>query len=977
MRSAIQSENIGINPLLEPSSDELAKDWNLTGKELQFVTKFRIENRPWVTWNLCYLRKHHRFPSQDAELKPSILVWLNRITGRPAHNAIKIPDRDNTRSKICGQIRTFLGFEAFDEEVIGDLREWATEKVCTGISEHDLRQLIQPLLIEWRVLIPTHSTFERIFASIWADASEKVFDLICQRLDTKTKQKIDIFLDVPNSSRYSMLFSLRSAPHDPKAKAIKIWLEKYQGLADIDPSTIDLTCISHNLASDLARRTSQYDVFTLRRFRSEKKYALVACFLRECQGKLLDQIVQMNDSFLASFERSIRHHFDDLLVSANRKARHARTRITRFVIQAAPLIRAKKWPILSALDSLESVENDAKLLIELEQLEKRGLLEIALRRVPNLMKYFPAFLLLPFKGETGTEELLDAIKIVRLLKDQAKKTLPIHSPTDFLRSPWKQAFDVAKPEEKLRVWQIGLAFELRDRLRSGDIYLAQSRRYRRFWEMVDKDATWKHRRSKVFERLRIPEDFQDVKEALTQEYQKVLATFRESLPINPFFSLKSGKLAFHKDPPLDIDPQIATLRSIIEQSLSPGLSIEKLLETVDHYVDFTGIMIEKSYNGGKWRGQRHFLRAAILAQATNIGISAMARAAKGMSSASLADAVRDCLGPVELELAIQKMVEFHSQLGFSKVYGSGYTSSSDGQRFPVRAGSIETSYCTRYFGFYKRAISVYTHVADTYSVFSTQILSCGVREAIAVLDGLLSSEKALLPQRLHTTDTHGYTDQMFALTYLLGVTFAPRLKDLGGAVLYRLSKHDDLGDLQGVFTGQVNLDELGPYWDDIVRVISALKDGHVRAIDILPKLGAGHHLDGLSKAFNTLGRVIKTIFLLRYMSDAPFRRIIRIQLNKGEHRHALADHVFFANKGEFRQGDAESLMSQASSLSLVCNAILIWNTLEYDRIIVQLKATGLKIDKSNLSHISPLAFKHIAFNGRYDFEEDHSEELLS
>jgi hypothetical protein len=77
MRSAIQSENIGINPLLEPSSDELAKDWNLTGKELQFVTKFRIENRPWVTWNLCYLRKHHRFPSQDAELKPSILVWLN------------------------------------------------------------------------------------------------------------------------------------------------------------------------------------------------------------------------------------------------------------------------------------------------------------------------------------------------------------------------------------------------------------------------------------------------------------------------------------------------------------------------------------------------------------------------------------------------------------------------------------------------------------------------------------------------------------------------------------------------------------------------------------------------------------------------------------------------------------------------------------------------------------------------------------
>jgi len=51
--------------------------------------------------------------------------------------------------------------------------------------------------------------------------------------------------------------------------------------------------------------------------------------------------------------------------------------------------------------------------------------------------------------------------------------------------------------------------------------------------------------------------------------------------------------------------------------------------------------------------------------------------------------------------------------------------------------------------------------------------------------------------------------------------------------------------------------------------------------------------------------------------------------------------------------------------------------MEYDRITAQLKATGLKMDKSSLSHISPLAFKHIAFNGRYDFEEDHGEELLS
>ena len=335
----------------------------------------------------------------------------------------------------------------------------------------------------------------------------------------------------------------------------------------------------------------------------------------------------------------------------------------------------------------------------------------------------------------------------------------------------------------------------------------------------------------------------------------------------------------------------------------------------------------------------------------------------------LADCVRECLGPEAIQAAILSMVDFHLKHPFSKHYGDGSVSSSDGQRFAVRESSLYTSYCTRYFGFFKKAISVYTHVADNYGVFSTQILSCGIREAIAVLDGLLSSERVIAP-KLHTTDTHGYTDQLFALSYLLGITFAPRLKDLGDLTLYRLSRNQDVGSLYDIFSGVGDLQSIGPYWEDMVRVVSALKEGHVPAQSIMPKLGAASHIDRLSHAFTTLGKVVKTIFLLRYFADKDFRHLIRVQLNKGEHRHSLADHLFFANRGEFRTGDLESLMSQASCLSLVCNAILIWNTVEYDRIVHELKASGFAVQEDLLPHVSPLAFKHIAINGRYEFPED-------
>ncbi|HSX78977.1 MAG TPA: Tn3 family transposase, partial [Candidatus Saccharimonadia bacterium] len=49
------------------------------------------------------------------------------------------------------------------------------------------------------------------------------------------------------------------------------------------------------------------------------------------------------------------------------------------------------------------------------------------------------------------------------------------------------------------------------------------------------------------------------------------------------------------------------------------------------------------------------------------------------------------------------------------------------------------------------------------------------------------------------------------------------------------------------------------------------------------------------------------------------------QLNRGEFRHKLARRLFFANQGAFQTGDYE-IMNKASCLSLLCNAVLVWNT---------------------------------------------------
>jgi TnpA family transposase len=66
---------------------------------------------------------------------------------------------------------------------------------------------------------------------------------------------------------------------------------------------------------------------------------------------------------------------------------------------------------------------------------------------------------------------------------------------------------------------------------------------------------------------------------------------------------------------------------------------------------------------------------------------------------------------------------------------------------------------------------------------------------ITSIDGLLHHETDLSIEE-HYTDTAGYTDQVFGLSYLLGFRFAPRLRDLADAKLYTIDKLDNFTNIE-------------------------------------------------------------------------------------------------------------------------------------------------------------------------------------
>ena len=75
----------------------------------------------------------------------------------------------------------------------------------------------------------------------------------------------------------------------------------------------------------------------------------------------------------------------------------------------------------------------------------------------------------------------------------------------------------------------------------------------------------------------------------------------------------------------------------------------------------------------------------------------------------------------------------------------------------------------------------------------------------------------------------------------------------------------------------------------------------------------------------------------------------------------------FAEEGKIKKSQLQDQVNQANALTLVTNAIIVWNTRYMQVIIDQLKAEGYSISDDDLAHIWPCRFDHINKHGRYVF----------
>ncbi|MGW1617015.1 Tn3 family transposase, partial [Streptomyces sp. NPDC002285] len=118
-----------------------------------------------------------------------------------------------------------------------------------------------------------------------------------------------------------------------------------------------------------------------------------------------------------------------------------------------------------------------------------------------------------------------------------------------------------------------------------------------------------------------------------------------------------------------------------------------------------------------------------------------------------------------------------------------------------------------------------------------------------------------------------------------------------------------------------------------------------------------------------VGRVIRTVQLLRYLSDPALRRRVTAATNKTEAFNGFSQWLGFGNRGVIADNDPVEQEKAMKFNALLTNAVIFHNALDIAEIVRQLLEEGWTIEPEDLAHISPYLTEHINRFGEYSTHE--------
>jgi TnpA family transposase len=293
-------------------------------------------------------------------------------------------------------------------------------------------------------------------------------------------------------------------------------------------------------------------------------------------------------------------------------------------------------------------------------------------------------------------------------------------------------------------------------------------------------------------------------------------------------------------------------------------------------------------------------------------------------------------------------------------------SSSDGQKFETRIDTINSRHSPKYFGLKKGVVS-YSMVANHVPVNAT-IIGANEHESHYVFD-LIANNTTDIGVDVHSTDSHGANQVNSAILYQFGSRFAPRYARVRDKVNRSLCGFRPLSSYRGLIkpVNRVRKKLIISEWPNVERIFVSLAQKTTTQSIITGKLSSHARKSRTKKALWAYDNIIESIYLLSYIDSPSLRRNVQRALNRCESYHKLRRAISFAGFGKLRFKTEREQQIWGECARLVANCVVYLNASILSNLLVQNERAGAIEEVERLKRISPVAWQHINFHGRYLF----------
>ncbi|PMB26810.1 Tn3 family transposase [Fischerella thermalis] len=950
-----------------PDPKELAELYTPTSAEIKFA-KSRTKSHEGFLCFMVMLKSFQRlgyFPHPECVPNAVIKHLRSCLKLQSWVKAIPSQRQGYTYQRA---IRSYLGVKQYDKTAQKLIAILVAQQAEVKDHPADLINVAIEELVKERYELPAFGTLDRLIGHIRTFVNNRLFGRVNNGLSSTEMLYLDQLLLGDIEESIATLNLLKSPPKSATFKGMKQLLTKFDALMSFGDAKRLLGSIALTKIRYFAAQARALDISELRDVNLPKRRTLLLCLLYEAQVKTRDHIVSMFLKRVLKIQNNAKQRLQELrekhlaqtsellgtlaeVLTASKEAQDAQSLGTKvqsiFDEHGGPDLLLQKYEEIAAYNT----NNHLPLMWRFYSPHRKVLFDLVRS--------------LDILSTSADESVIDALSFILDNEHKRGRHLPFEIDLSFVSKQWRALVIQQVNGTQVLVRQqleICIFSYLADDFKAGDACVVGSLSYADFREQLLSESECEPLISEYCRLVGFPDNAEDfvehLRESLTQVAEEVdaISAVEKQVTIN-----QAGEPVLKRITPLAQPQEVEALEAKI-RTLMPERSILDILCNVEHWLNWTKHFGPFSGSEPKLKQPVERYIFTTFSYGCNLGPNQMARHSQGaVTSHMISYTNRRHVSTSNIEAAIRDIINAYNRFSLPSVWGTGKRAAADGSKFEIYENNLHSEYHIRYGGYGGIA---YHHVSDKYIALFTHFITCGVWEAVYILDGLLKNLSDIQPDTLHA-DTQGQSGPVFAISYLLGIKLMPRIRNWKDHAFVRPSEDVSYKYLDPLFKGVVNWNLIKTHWYDMMRVVLSIKAGKVMPSTLLRKLGSYSRKNRLYQAFLELGKVVRTMFLLEYISNMRMRSEINAITNIVEMYHAFLDWVFFGKEGAITENDPIEQEKRLKYLDLVASAVILQNTVDMSLAIQTLAAQGEVIHQLHVAALSPYVNRHIKRYGDY------------